>query len=346
MKTIIFSLILIVFLFSCKDKKKPSTDLITLSNGTIEISILPDVGGRLVRASLVGQENILNSDPSQWNESPEKRPTLDPTAPFKAYNGHITWLSPQSEWWTKQDSFPDLKYNRSNWPPDPTLTLAPYWVVGEKTGEIALVSPESPFTKVQLTKIYRIDGNTVTLTTMARNIGNDTVSWGLWHNTRMNGWDAVFVQADSTELIKTEYMNQGGTRKPELQYTKGYFTYNTVLPEAPETVYKSKSFFTAETPLIAGYHQNQWLIIRSEPLDPALVHPEQGRIEIYLENSVNPTSDLQELEMHFAYRKIAPQAFIEAAETWEILPGSGLTDKKELLEELREKLKSKVVSDQ
>ncbi len=317
MKTIIFSLILIVFLFSCKDKKKPSTDLITLSNGTIEISILPDVGGRLVRASLVGQENILNSDPSQWNESPEKRPTLDPTAPFKAYNGHITWLSPQSEWWTKQDSFPDLKYNRSNWPPDPTLTLAPYWVVGEKTGEVALVSPESPFTKVQLTKIYRIDGNTVTLTTMARNIGNDTVSWGRWHNTRMNGWDAVFVQADSTELIKTEYM-----------------------------VYKSKSFFTAETPLIAGYHQNQWLIIRSEPLDPALVHPEQGRIEIYLENSVNPTSDLQELEMHFAYRKIAPQAFIEAAETWEILPGSGLTDKKELLEELREKLKSKVVSDQ
>jgi hypothetical protein len=59
------------------------------------------VGGRLVSASLSGYENILNSDSAQWNEAPEKRPTMDPAQPFKAYNGMIVWLSPQSEWWVR-----------------------------------------------------------------------------------------------------------------------------------------------------------------------------------------------------------------------------------------------------
>jgi hypothetical protein len=94
-----------------------------------------------------------------------------------------------------------------------------------------------------------------------------------------------------------------------------------------------------KTPLIAGYHQKQWLIIRSETLDPALIHPNEARVELYVENSYQSASDLQELEIQFAYQKIAPQAFIEASETWEIRPGTGLTNKRELLEELRGMLK-------
>lgn len=59
-----------------------------------------------------------------------------------------------------------------------------------------------------------------------------------------------------------------------------------------------------------------------------------------MENSANQASDIQEPEIQFAYHKIAPQAFIEATETWQILPGPGLTDKNDLLEELCEKLRN------
>lgn len=339
MKKITLFLLITTFLFSCTTTKKPASKLVVLSNGKIEIGILPDAGAALVRASLVGKKNILQSDSTLWNELPGQRASLDPKAPFKSYNGHITWLSPQSEWWINQDSLPELKKAHANWPPDPLLTVAPYRIISQTSGEITLVSPESKFSKVQFTKIYRIDGNTVTLTTRARNFSKDTVSWGLWHNTRMNGWDAVFVQADSVALLKTQYMKQDDVRKPELNFDKGFYTYNSVFPESPQKVYKSKSFFNVEKPLIAGYHHQQWLIIRGDAFDPAQVHPNESRVELYIENSLYPEGDLQELEIQFAYRKIAPGASIEASETWEIFPGSGITDKQQLLDELQKKLK-------
>jgi len=336
---VVLNIILISLLLGCSTEKKLSGPLITLTNGTIEIGLIPAVGGVLVRASLAGKTNILNSDSTLWNESPDKRPSLDPKAPFKTYNGHITWLSPQSEWWIRQDSFPDLKESRSLWPPDPILTLAPYRIIQQTATEITMESPESPFSKVQFTKIYSLDRNTVTLTTVAKNISEDTISWGLWHNTRMNGWDAVFVQADSAALRKTDHYNRDGIQKPQLQFRDGFYSYESVQPEKGSQVYKSKSFLNVKTPLIAGYHKNQWLIIRSEAIEPQLIHPNEARVEIYIENSANPANDLQELELQFAYEKIAPGATIQAIETWEIWPGTGLQNKSELLEEIKLKFK-------
>lgn len=120
MKKTTIAIPIIMLLFSCTAENKKDNQVITLSNSTIEIKLLPGVGGRLVSASLAGYENILNSDSALWNEPPEKRPTMDPSQPFKAYNGMIVWLSPQSEWWVKQDTYPELKNTRSLWPPDPT----------------------------------------------------------------------------------------------------------------------------------------------------------------------------------------------------------------------------------
>jgi hypothetical protein len=336
---IIYTISLITLLMNCTSDKKTISPLITLSNGTIEIGVIPAVGGVLVHASLAGQANILNSDSTLWNESPDQRPSLDPNAPFKTYNGHITWLSPQGEWWTKQDSFPELKKTNARWPPDPVLTVAPYQIISQTANEITLLSPESPFSKVQFTKTYRIEGNKVFLSTSAKNTSNETVNWGLWHNTRMNGWDFVFVQADSAALRQNEYYNPKNIQKPELHYRDGFYTYDASAPESAKTVLKAKAFFDVKNPLIAGHHQNQWLIIRSEAIDNTQIHPDETRVQLYIENSYQAATDLQELEMQYAYREIVPGASIEAAETWEILPGSGLTDKYEVLEELRGKLK-------
>jgi len=43
--------------------------------------------------------------------------------------------------------------------------------------------------------------------------------------------------------------------------------------------------------------------------------------------------------MQFAYEKIAPGSSITASQTWEILPGTGLTTKNELGKELMNHLK-------
>jgi len=198
-----------------------------------------------------------------------------------------------------------------------------------------MVSPESPYTHVQFTKTYRIAGNKVYLTTSARNISKDTVSWGLWFNTRMNGWDHVFIPADSASLVKCTWMNQSGEKLPVLIRQNGYFSYKALLPDSTKKTYKAKSFFfPAAAPMIAGFKANQWLIIRSDMIERSAIHPEQARIELYIENSVNRKEDLQELEMQFAYEKIAPNSSITASQTWEVLPGTGLVSKVELGKEM------------
>ncbi|HZK94761.1 MAG TPA: DUF4380 domain-containing protein [Prolixibacteraceae bacterium] len=328
-------IIVIILFSSCTTPQRPLVDsVIRLSNGTIEIGLLPDVGGRLVRVSLVGKENIIQSDSSLWNEPPDKRPSLDPTKPFKSYNGSINWLNPQSEWWVKQDLFPDLKVKRSPWPPDPYLIYSKYKITDQKAGEITMISPESPYTHVQFTKTYRIEGNKVFLTTSARNCSNDTVSWGLWFNTRMNGWDQVFVPADSVALIKSTDPRIS-PEKPDLIWENGYYSYNSPLNDTTLKVFKGKSFFSpVSTPVIAGFKADQWLIIRSGIIDKSAIHPEQARVELYIENSTKRNEDLQELEMQFAYEKIAPGSSITASQIWEVVPGTGLTTKDELGKEL------------
>lgn len=338
MRKTIIALALITLFIGCTTEKKKENQVITLSNGTVEIKLLPAVGGTLVSASLTGHENILNSDSTQWNEPANKRPTMDPAQPFKAYNGMIVWLSPQSEWWVKQDTYPELKKSRSQWPPDPYLTCAAYKITNQTALEITLESPESPNTHVQFSKTFRIEGNKIFITTIARNCSKDTVSWGLWFNTRMNGWDKVFVPADSMYLIKTQYMQYPDIHQPEFRYADGCFSYDPIAPKAGQETYTSKSFISVENPVIIGYKADQWLIIRSKKMDLAPIHPEQGRIEIYVENSAGKVNDLQELEMHFAYEKIAPGGTIEASQNWEIMAASGLPVNNKLPSEIKAKL--------
>jgi hypothetical protein len=141
--------------------------------------------------------------------------------------------------------------------------------------------------------------------------------------------------ADSSDLKKTDYYTQSGTRLPAFKYSNGCFSYEPVTTLSGKMAYRSKSYLSVEHPVIMGFRAKQWLVIRGLENDLKMIHPEQGKIEIYIENSSNKASDLQELEMHFAYREIAPGKSIEATQVWEILEGSG----NEICDDLLRKLK-------
>lgn len=315
--------------------KPKSESVVWLKNDQIQVGILVDVGGRVVWTSLLGHENLLLSDSAQWSQPESMRPEMTPNKPFMAYNGHINWLSPQSEWWIKQDSFPKLKERRAEFPPDPYWIYAPYKILSKTDTSLVLQSPPSPYTHVQFEKTVSIRNNQVHLKTIATNIGMDTVSWGLWFNTRMNAQSEVFVPAQRVKLTKA----QNWTEMPKLDSCDGYFSF---IPETP-TSYRpnrAKAFFSSPNSLIAGHQSKQWLIIQTNPLQQNQVHPEQGQIELYMENASNSKRDIQELEMHFNYQAIAPEKSIEASQLWTVKPGSDTKDKSALRKELDSILKN------
>jgi hypothetical protein len=315
--------------------KPKSESVVWLKNDQIQVGILVDVGGRVVWTSLLGHENLLLSDSAQWSQPESMRPEMTPNKPFMAYNGHINWLSPQSEWWIKQDSFPKLKERRAEFPPDPYWVYARYTVVSQTDTSLVLQSPPSPYTHVQFEKTVCIHNNQVHLKTIATNTSKDTVSWGLWFNTRMNAQSEVFVPAQRAQLTKL----QNWTETPKLDTCEGYFSF---IPETP-TSYRpnrAKAFFSSSNSLIAGHQSKQWLIIQTNPLQQNHVHPEQGQIELYMENASNSKRDIQELEMHFNYQAIAPEKSIEASQLWTVKPGADTKDKSALRKELDSILKN------
>lgn len=338
MRTLAFTTILLLTIVSCTNKNEHD-QVVWLNNGAIKIGVLPNVGGRLVWTSLDGKENILNSDSTLWNEPEENRPSMDPTKPFKAYKGHINWLSPQNEWWIKQDEYPMMKEEKSVWPPDPYLIYAPYKISNLTENEITLEGPASPYSKVYLTKTYRINGNTVELNVKATSTCPDSINWGLWFITRMNGWDKFFVPGDSSSLRKINVAEKG-VQDLQLYNKDGFWNY---IPQKPDSGYRSqrtKILFDTPSSTVAGTRNGQWLIVEAQSVERDKVHPNQGPIEIYIENSNRPEEDLLEIEMHFEYQAIKEGATIEASEIWHIFPAEADTCREDLQLELKNILTS------
>ena len=77
--------------------------MIILSNDQVEVGVLPEVGGRVVLLRKPGLQNILKSDERLWVDAEKHKPEISAFSDFKAFNGHIVWLGPQSEWWIHQD---------------------------------------------------------------------------------------------------------------------------------------------------------------------------------------------------------------------------------------------------
>jgi hypothetical protein len=71
-------------------------DAVRISNGTANLIIVPSIGGRIMRYGLIGEPNVLWTNP---NAKP--RPADDPPATkltWTNYGGEKVWIWPQEQW--------------------------------------------------------------------------------------------------------------------------------------------------------------------------------------------------------------------------------------------------------
>lgn len=299
-------------------------ELLTLRKGDLRVGILPDVGGRIVLLTRVGGENLLKSDKDLWHERLSERPEVGKRTEFKAYNGHIVWLGPQSQWWTQQDVHWWRCRRGAQWPPDPYLIFGTYRLLEQTDSSVVMQSPDSPITGVRLTKVVQLlSGGEVRLTVVAENIRSESVSWDLWFNTRFRGYDRCYVPLRSSDNLRLDHPGDELSEPVGYQLKNNFFTFLPDKPSAGKSQQVSKAFIYPDSAYIAGFSGSQALIIRFEHHSAEEIHPEQGLVEIYNNLKNNEESSLLELEYHAPYRELMPGGTMTATQHWQVLPYDG-----------------------
>jgi hypothetical protein len=310
-----------------RGQQKPGAgmDRIELSNGTIVVSVVPPLGGRVVELKKVGGENLLDSDPKLL-KPPFPPPSLD--TKFRPWNGRIVWVGPQTGFWSQQDVRPDLKKVHANWPPDPFNETGRFEVLECTKTRARLKGPVSSVTGLSFEHDYEITGErTVRMKTTATNGRSTPVSWDLWPNTRARpeGWP--YVPLDPMQMLR---MDGPKPDEPDAgaypdQVHAGWLTLPPgTNPQSPQKRLWAKAYVRPSRGLIAYFLGRQLLLIRATVVPREKLHAEQAFIELYRGSGKNAT--ILELEMHGPYETIAPAASTSFEQTFEVLDYDGAAE--------------------
>lgn len=155
-------------------------DVKNLRNQWVNLSIAPQLGGRIVQFEMDGYEFFFSNSLLSGKEPDATR--LGENGTWLNYGGEKVWPAPQG--WDSPEKWPG--------PPDPTLDGGIYSVEGEKTAEIGselkLNSPVDYRTGLQITKrIFVASERSLAKVDISfRNIGKTPIKWSVWPVIQMN----------------------------------------------------------------------------------------------------------------------------------------------------------------
>jgi hypothetical protein len=320
---ILAGIILLMFQPLCLGGSGEKEEVVYLDNGILKAGFLPSVGGRMVYLSLKGGPNLLLADSSQWPGSTDERPAASPTSGWKAYNGHIIWPGPQSQWWTHQDLNPQRRDAGARWPPDPYLIYAPYGIEHLDGSSVILSGPASPVSGIRFTKEYRLSGNQLSVKVTMTNTADRAVSWGLWSNARFLGNTLYFIPGSEKGLLRIDSDQSGRAGKLVPLLMEGYFTLQPGhgFPEKGRAY--AKAFLHPDPGLdqkirMAAIREGAMVIISFDPLERSAIHQEQALVEVY-QQILDEGAGILELEHHGAYTELSPGEHTVLEETWTLL---------------------------
>jgi hypothetical protein len=180
-----------------------------LSNGLVELQVLPDIGGRVIQFKLGGKEFL-------W-VNPQLAGKLPPASGLAADGGWFNvggdklWPAPQG--WDGAAQWPG--------PPDAVLDGQPYALeqLREQPGETAirLTSGKDPRSGVQFSRVVRLfEGSTrVSFEATMKNIDSQPRRWGIWAHTQLDG-----AKADGSG--HNPLMRAWCPLNPQSQFPRGY----------------------------------------------------------------------------------------------------------------------------
>ena len=153
---------------------------LAITNGLIEVQIVPQIGGRVIQFKL-GDFEFLWVNPQLAGKPPS--PTgLAPDGGWLNYGGDKLWPAPQG--WDNDQQWPG--------PPDGVLDGSPPEAsiieASGKSAALRLMSREDTRSGIQFSRIIRVaDGAArVSFDSTMRNIDTKPRRWGIWQVTQLN----------------------------------------------------------------------------------------------------------------------------------------------------------------
>ena len=180
-----------------------------LSNGLIELQVVPAIGGRIMEYS-IGKKNFLWVNPKLAGKAPPST-GLGADGSWLNYGGDKLWPAPQG--WDNDQQWPG--------PPDAVLDGQPYTMekVQAGAGEAALrlTSRNDMRSGIQFSRLIRIfDGSTrVSFEATMKNIDTKPRRWGIWAHTQL---DAANPDRSSYNPL----MNAWCPTNPKSRFPGGY----------------------------------------------------------------------------------------------------------------------------
>ena len=155
-----------------------------LSNGLVELQVLPDIGGRIIQFKLGGKE-FLWVDSKQAGKLPASNGLAAEGGWFNV-GGDKLWPAPQG--WANDQQWPG--------PPDAVLDGQPYTLenLPAKRGETAirLTSGKDPRSGIQFSRVVRLfeESTRVSFEATMKNVDTKPRRWGIWAHTQLDGGKA------------------------------------------------------------------------------------------------------------------------------------------------------------
>jgi Domain of unknown function (DUF4380) len=154
---------------------------VALTNGLIELQVVPEIGGRVIQFKF-GRKEFFWVNPQLTGKQPPPG-GLGPEGAWLNYGGDKLWPAPQG--WDNDQQWPG--------PPDAVLDGSPYAIeTRPNRASIQLTSGDDPRSGIRFSRAIRIfpDSTRVSLDATMTNIDTKPRRWGIWAHTQLDGGKA------------------------------------------------------------------------------------------------------------------------------------------------------------
>ena len=185
-------------------------DSICMSNGIIQLNVVPAIGGRVVQYAL-GDKEFFWVNPVLQGELPTET-GLTEDGDWLNYGGDKLWPAPQG--WDNDQQWPG--------PPDAVLDGQAYELEQLTNGEdgsvaLRLTSGNDMRSGISLSRVIRLYPNStrVSIDATMTNVDNKPRRWGIWGHTQLDG-------ASADGKSHNSQMNAYCPINPDSHFEKGY----------------------------------------------------------------------------------------------------------------------------